>query len=157
MEYTRDPETGDYICPFISCTFRSGKSNQSTMYYHMQKHINSIYPFKCKYCSFGCINQKQLDIHMQNRHKDIVKTIEEKHKYFLKCPFEDCTFQGTKGNCIIHINRIHFSSTCDEMLIGKSTCNVCEKEFKSKSAFYYHAFDCMEFDDKLQVILGDLL
>lgn len=161
MEYIRDCDTGEYICPFDGCEFRSGKNNQSTMFYHMKKHYNYVYPFKCKYCNFGSINNDQLQKHIENRHKDKINIAILKQKSYMKCPYDVCSFHGTKGNCIIHLNRIHFADITDDMMELTDDkyikCTVCEYEFKTKTAFYYHAFDCMEFPDSLKILLKSFL
>lgn len=68
-----------------------------------------------------------------------------------KCPHENCSFQSiTKGNCLIHCARRHYSNIVDdhiETVVEENkrlyNCTCCTKQFKSGTAFYYHILKCL--------------
>lgn len=147
LTYKRDAE-GHYICE--KCGYRTPSTHQSTMHYHMKKHTKD-FPYECLICKCGFAQKQTLLNHMKARHPEQLK---EKENMF-KCPFKDCAFQSiTKGNCLIHVARRHFSHAVENHLetttVGiKKThhCICCTKDFKSPSAFYYHILKClMTFD-----------
>jgi len=131
MKYKQN-EDGDYVC--IHCGII--KKRQNTMMYHQRSHENpNLFP--CLYCPKGFLNKQALNIHLQAKH------LKEKEK--IKCPF-DCEFTSlTKGNCLIHILRIHFHDEI-QSIMDKHDCKKCEKHFDSHTSFLYHCKDCILFD-----------
>jgi len=116
----------------------------------MKKHEEQLSNV-CKICKKGFLQKQTLDLHIQSKHPETIKTTEKKK---FKCPFDDCTFTSlTKGNCVIHCLRIHFQEEMEEMmLVDPDTktieCNECNEEFHSSCSFYYHTKDCFIFDLK---------
>jgi hypothetical protein len=68
-----------------------------------------------------------------------------------QCPMKNCQFKSvTKGNCMIHCARRHFTEVVDDHLQiiphedGKQYhCSCCIKNFNSGTAFYYHVLKCL--------------
>jgi tRNA(Ile2) C34 agmatinyltransferase TiaS len=57
-----------------------------------------------------------------------------------------------KGNCVIHIIRVHFQEelrAITEVHPDTKTilCTACNKEFKSNSAFIYHCKHCLDLSE----------
>ena len=147
LTYKRDAD-GHYSCE--KCGYRTPSTHQSTMHYHMKKHTKD-FPYECLLCKCGFAQKQTLLNHMRARHPEQLK---EKENMF-KCPIKGCTFQSiTKGNCLIHVARRHYSDAVENHLETQTTenkkvhhCACCTKNFKSPSAFYYHILKClMTFD-----------
>ena len=153
--YKRD-EKGHLLCE--KCGFQPKPTekhplgNPSTMHYHMKKHTND-FPYECSICKSGFPQKQNLLNHMKARHPDHSK---EKENMF-HCPIEGCTFQSvTKGNCLVHCARRHYSQDVDEYLNVKEEgekkvhmCLCCGKDYKSPTAFYYHILKCLETSEIL--------
>ncbi len=156
FSYKRD-ESGHLFCD--RCGFRPKSTerhpngNVSTMHYHMKKHVND-FPYECTICKTGFPQKQNLLNHMKARHPDRLKQRENMHK----CPMEGCQFESiTKGNCLIHCARRHFSELVDSHLelIAENEkklyhCDCCVKNFKSPTAFYYHILKCLTTADLLE-------
>ena len=147
LTYKRDAD-GHYSCE--KCGYRTPSTHQSTMHYHMKKHTKD-FPYECLLCKCGFAQKQTLLNHMRARHPEQLK---EKENMF-KCPIKGCTFQSiTKGNCLIHVARRHYSDAVENHLETQTVetkkvhhCACCTKNFKSPSAFYYHILKClMTFD-----------
>ena len=75
---------------------------------------------------------------------------QRKRKY-VQMPIQRLCIQSiTKGNCLIHVARRHFSHAVENHLETVVTgekkthhCVCCTKDFKSPSAFYYHILKCL--------------
>lgn len=156
--YKKDSD-GHYLCE--KCGYRTPSTHMSTMHYHMKKHTND-FPYECSVCKCGFAQKQSLQNHMRARHPEHLK---EKETPF-KCPFQGCTFESiTKGNCLIHCARVHFSEDAETHLTVETKdskrifhCECCTKEFKSHTAFYYHILKCLQTFDLLQTDkLGYLL
>lgn len=149
LVYKRD-ESGHLYCE--RCGFkpkstpRHPNGNPSTMHYHMKKHTND-FPYVCSVCKSGFPQKINLQNHMKARHPNHNK---EKENMF-KCPYKACTFQSiTKGNCLIHCARRHYSEVVEEYLQTSTDattkqyrCSCCTKDFKSGTSFYYHILKCL--------------
>lgn len=149
LVYKRDAD-GHLLCE--RCGFRPKSTprhpngNPSTMHYHMKKHTND-FPYECSVCKSGFPQKINLLNHMKARHPNHSK---EKENMF-KCPHENCSFQSiTKGNCLIHCARRHYSNIVDDhiQIIAEENkrvynCTCCTKQFKSATAFYYHILKCL--------------
>ena len=134
-KYIRN-EDGEFICP--SCDII--KKNQNTMYYHMKKHEGKL-PYECDICKKDFNQKSALELHKIARHMN--KPKEE----MFTCVFEDCTSESlTKSNRRIHCLRKHFKEEIDSILDKEHStlCTSCKIEFKSLTAFYYHAADCIK-------------
>lgn len=144
LKYIRN-DAGEYVCPTCGVT----KANQNTMHYHMKKHSDSL-PFSCKHCNKGFLQKQTLNMHISSKHSD--DTDSDTREVF-ECPFDGCTFSAmTKGNLRTHALRTHFLDDVEEILsIDTETkiisCTVCDKEFQSKGAFYYHCMNCIAIPD----------
>ena len=72
-----------------------------------------------------------------------------------ECPF-DCDFTSpAKGNCIIHMIRVHFQEELQQIMFPQAgtkniLCGGCQKEFKSNSAFIYHCKNCLDLSEETQ-------
>ena len=150
LVYKRD-DSGHLLCercgfkPKATVTHPFG--NPSTMHYHMKKHIND-FPYECSICKSGFPQKQNLVNHMKARHPDHLK---EKENMF-KCPINGCKFQSiTKGNCLIHCARRHYSDLVESHLeisldgAGKVYhCSCCSaKEYKNATGFYHHILKCL--------------
>ena len=135
-------EDGHFVCPDCGAI----KEKQNSMHYHMKKHLEEL-NHVCKICKKAFLQKQTLDQHIRARHPEINK---EEKKY--ACPFDDCEFTAfAKGNCVIHIIRVHFQEEVKEIMITNednktSTCDICSKEFNSLCSFYYHCKDCLTID-----------
>ncbi len=145
MKYIKN-EDGNFVCPDCGVV----KKNQNTMFYHMKKHEEQL-THVCKVCKKGFLQKQTLDLHMRSKHPDQVKDSVSSDKKFI-CPFDDCDFAAlTKGNCVIHCLRVHFQDEINRILVKNNEtktylCNVCDSEFSSSCAFYYHCKKCISFD-----------
>lgn len=153
LTYIKDAD-GRFVCP-NGCKFRT--PNQSTMHYHMKKHLKEM-SYTCKKCSKGFLQKQALDLHMQSKHPEKQAAITQK----FVCPYDDCEFTAiTKGNTIIHCLRAHFHDEVTHIMEHDEdartfVCSECLTEFSSTSAFYYHAKKCIYLDnnnDKHQKLL----
>ncbi len=141
-KYIKDAE-GNFVCPHCNVT----KKNQNTMHYHMKKHEEQL-EHVCKTCNKGFLQKQTLDLHMKSKHPELVEGKTKK----IACPFDGCEFSAlTKGNCIIHMLRIHFQDEIKEIMnVEEDTkvisCTECKNEFNSSSAFHYHCKGCIDFD-----------
>jgi len=140
-KYVRN-NLGHFVCP----TCGEVKEKQNTMYYHMQKHKDSL-PFACRYCKKQFLQKQTLDLHIRSKHADSSSETSTSSEKLFECPFPSCTFSSlTKGNLRTHCLRTHFPEETDKLLQMKNeqiTCTSCNKEFSSKGAFYYHCSDCI--------------
>ena len=134
FEYTKN-EAGEYVCPHCGET----KKKQNTMHYHLKKHTGNL-GYECNICKKEFLHKQALDVHKATHTKE--------KKQMLQCDHEGCEFQAvTKANMRIHAMRIHYKKETAAILKKNGTCFGCEscsKEFASGTAFYYHAWDCLE-------------
>lgn len=111
------------------------------MHYHMKGHTDSL-PFSCKHCKKGFLQKPALDLHIRSRHAE---GDEPTAKF--TCQFDGCEFSSmTKGNLRTHSLRSHFQEEADQLCLEDTDgieCVECERNFKSKTAFYYHCLDCI--------------
>ena len=134
-------EDGHFVCPDCGAV----KEKQNSMHYHMKKHMEEL-NHVCKVCKKAFLQKQTLDQHVRARHPS---TKEEKK---FTCPFDDCTFAAyAKGNCVIHMIRVHFQDEVKDIMTADEdnkmiTCKVCDKEFNSSCSFYYHCKDCLIVD-----------
>ena len=146
MIYQKNEE-GLFVCP--QCQFV--KAHQSSMHYHMKKHLAEQERHTCGTCQKTFLQKRALDLHIQSKHPD---TVEEIAKFV--CPFKECDFRSlTKGNCVIHCVRVHFQDeikTIMEMDGKRMRCTVCETTFSSSSSFYYHAKACLPKNSKFKLL-----
>lgn len=143
LKYVRT-EDGRFECPTCGVI----KENQNTMHYHMKKHDSSL-PFSCKYCKKGFLQKQTLDFHIRSKHADSESEKSTESETVYPCPFSSCEFEAkTKGNLRTHCMRTHFQEDADQLMLSDEVtheicCVECEHGFKSKTAFYYHALDCI--------------
>lgn len=68
------------------------------------------------------------------------------HETF-KCPIPYCEFSSlTKGNCRIHVLRMHMKAKVQELLDRTDSlwkCKQCEETFTNSTGFYYHVAECL--------------
>ena len=132
-------ENGHFVCPTCGVI----KEKQNSMHYHMKKHLEEL-NYVCKVCNKGFLQKQTLEQHVRVRHPDKNTT---KHA----CPF-DCDFTAnSKGNCIIHMIRIHFNEKIKDIMLKDAktiTCTNCITEFNSSGSFYYHCKDCLTFNEE---------
>jgi hypothetical protein len=102
------------------------------------------------------LQKKSLELHIQAKHTTTPptgrpKTLGEALKqraavaasYQYTCPFPDCNFKAlSKGNCRIHIFRIHYSSQ-SQSYMDDNSCKLCNITFNSPTHYYYHIGPCM--------------
>ena len=142
MKYTKNAD-GDFVCPDCKITMK----NQNSMHYHMKKHLKEL-KHECKHCNKSFLQKQSLLVHMRFKHAD-----ELKEEPAFECPFE-CDFKSpVKGNCIIHIIRVHFQDELKEMMHPQADtktifCSGCNEEFKSNSSFIYHAKKCLDLSEE---------
>ncbi len=147
-EKYKQTEDGLYICPHCGIT----EAHQSTMYYHINKHLG-VNPYECEHCGEKFPQKQRLKVHILNHHT------ENPTKQF-KCPFNGCTHEFVqKAHLRVHISRNHIR----EMILrwmtksdGKIACTSCKKICNSESAFIYHAFDHAKTEPNLQNMLRNL-
>jgi hypothetical protein len=150
IKYTKNAD-GHFVCPHCNIV----KKNQSTMHYHMKKHINElaavkVEQYECDHCDKVFLQKQPLLVHMNFKHPEQLK---EKTEFV--CPF-DCDFTSpVKGNCLIHIIRIHFQDELKKISVPLNDtkticCTICKEEFKSNSAFIYHSKRCLDFTEDTQ-------
>ena len=148
--YKRDAD-GHYLCE--KCGYRTPSTWQSTMHYHMKKHTKD-FPYECIICKCGFAQKQTLQNHMKARHPEQLK---EKENMF-QCPIEGCTFQSiTKGNCLIHCARRHYTEVVENHLeVDTSSkkkmyhCACCTKDYKSPTAYFYHILKCLVTFDLIE-------
>lgn len=132
---------GLFVCPHEGCTYAPQRLMQ-TMFYHLKKHEDAL-PFKCSTCKKEFLHKKTLENHMISQHAD--KTIAKGDMF--NCPIPGCNFSSlTKGNCRIHILRIHMKAKVHEILDKTENgwnCTRCNHSFTNSTGFYYHAADCL--------------
>jgi hypothetical protein len=147
LKYIKN-EDGHFVCPDCGIT----KKNQNTMHYHMKKHEDQL-NHVCKSCKKGFLQKQTLDLHIRSKHPELLKDSKEETKKFT-CPHDSCDFSAlTKGNCLIHYLRVHCQDEIKNIMINNSdtktfTCNECNDEFNSSSAFYYHCKGCVQINNK---------
>ena len=150
MSYIRNA-TGEFVCPTCGVT----KARQNTMYYHMKSHATEL-PHKCTECPMQFIQKKSLELHIHAKHTPDTplkagppKTLGEALKQRIAmqtfaCPFPNCKFTAlSKGNCRIHIFRMHYA-TESNIYLEDSSCILCDVEFNSLTHYYYHIGPCMQ-------------
>ena len=138
LEYIRNGE-GHFVCQFCDQI----KKNQNTMHYHLKKHEGTL-GYECNQCKKQFLHKNSLELHKTAKHTN-------DRKESIKCSHEDCTFTAlTKANMMIHAMRIHNRTKSLSILqkneIGPNNCKKCKKEFSSDTAFYYHAYKCLEIN-----------
>lgn len=147
FSYTKN-EAGEFVCPHCHAT----KKNQNTMHYHLWKHESPegrARPHICpvKECSEGFVQKNILDIHISTKHPERIEA-KEKPMEIYECPCHNCPFTSiTKANRRIHFARIHLKDLTEALRVKEKdtpTCKECSKEFKSLTAFYYHAWNCIK-------------
>lgn len=150
-------DDGNFVCQHCGAI----KTRQNSMHYHIKKHMEEL-DHICKICNKAFLQKQTLDLHIRSKHPESIKSDKnnDDEKKF-QCPFENCTFKAlTKGNCIIHSLRTHFQDEIKEIMTVKNdtksiSCNECNKEFFSSSAFYYHCKSCISLPNnhpKLQTL-----
>lgn len=137
---------------FICSHCGQQEENQSTMYYHINKHLG-VNPYECEHCGEKFPQKQRLKMHILNHHT------ENPTKQF-KCPFNDCnhTFLQ-KAHLRVHISRNHIRETIQKWLgkiEGKQHTCGCKKICNSESSFIYHAFDHAKVEPALQDLLKNL-
>lgn len=138
FNYLRN-ENGDFYCS--TCKFTT--PHQNTMHYHMKTHLGK-YDHKCTHCDKEFMYKQTLENHILAKHEDA------KQEYY--CVEKGCKFKSlTQGNCRIHWVRMH----CKEMMAktiqsndDAHVCKSCSKSFKGLTSFYYHAYDCLDMNNK---------
>ena len=139
-------EDGHFVCPDCGAI----KEKQNSMHYHMKKHLEEL-NHVCKICKKAFLQKQTLDQHIRARHPEINK---EEKKY--SCPFDDCEFTAyAKGNCVIHIIRVHFQEELQQIMFPQADtkmilCGSCNEEFKSNSAFIYHCKRCLDLSEQTE-------
>lgn len=138
--YTKNKD-GLFVCPHEGCTYAPQRLMQ-TMFYHLKKHEDAL-PFKCSVCKKEFLHKKTLENHQISQHADKKPAKEE----LFQCPIPGCGFASlTKGNCRIHILRIHMKTTVNDYLEREGSvwrCTGCAEEFTNSTGFYYHVADCL--------------
>lgn len=158
LKYIRN-ENGDYVCPHPGCGFT--KRNQSSMHYHMKKHIEQL-DHICKICKKQFLQKQTLDLHIRSKHPEHDKTEASNDKKFI-CPINDCEFSAlTKGNCIVHFIRVHCQDEAYAIMHKNSEtkmmeCQQCGDEFGSSSAFMYHVKGCLRLDNDKNRMLQSII
>jgi hypothetical protein len=130
-------EDGHYVCPFCGDI----KKNQSTMFYHMNKHEGRL-PHQCGQCSKAFVQKQELALHILKWHPE--PTVDSS----TACPFDGCDFKDVrKGNVRTHCMRKHVSEYMDGILVkdadGTWNCSLCATCCSSAAGFYYHLYKCM--------------
>jgi ribosomal protein L37AE/L43A len=140
FHYNRN-ENGLYVCPYKGCQYPPQRLMQ-TMHYHLRKHQENL-PHVCNKCKKGFLHKKTLELHMIAQHNEKKPPAEEMYH----CPIPGCSFNSlTKGNCRIHLLRIHMKTKVAEYLDRTDTmwnCKACNQEFKNSTGFYYHVAECL--------------
>lgn len=136
-------------CDYFACPkCNVVKEKQNTMYYHMSKCTGST-DHKCKHCSFITVQKATLELHMLARHPEEANKEAIQKKDAFCCPWPECPFKSlTAGNLRVHFMRVHFASKSAEALEREEgdtggCCNLCAKEFKNTTHFYYHIGPCL--------------
>jgi len=131
----------NYVCN--DCDFTT--HNQSTMHYHMKKHIGGL-EHECTECDMKFSQKSQLKLHINSRHSNKMAK-----KYNCPC----CAYTDLrKGNCVIHFTRIHLKDITDKMKLKPTEpntvtcCSQCSKSFKSMTLYYYHVSSCIRLTDE---------
>jgi hypothetical protein len=152
--YIKDTTNQLYVCP--ECGIH--KKNQNTMHYHIKKHkmvnqenneMNSTN--SCKICKKNFLQKHTLDLHIRSKHPEFIKSDPNLVDLKIKCPFDNCNFTSlTKGNCIIHVLRLHFTDEIGKIMIKEDSKNIkcanCYKNFSNTCGFYYHCKECVVFN-----------
>jgi hypothetical protein len=149
FEYTKNAN-GLFVCPHCAET----KRLQSTMHYHMKKHLGKL-PFECHHCQKGFLHQSTLDLHIKAQHQ------KDEDRAF-KCPCAGCPYKGTltKANLMIHYVRKHCGAEAAAAADGDKktpTCKACGKGFNSPTAYHYHVAGCLRLDPVRQGHLNTFL
>ena len=148
IKYVKNND-GEFVCPECNMTTK----NQSTMHYHMKKHMKNTkdeFKYECEHCDKVFLQKQSLLVHMRFKHPD-----ELEENTVFECPF-DCDFTSpAKGNCIIHMIRVHFQEELQQIMFPQAgtkniLCGGCQKEFKSNSAFIYHCKNCLNLSEETQ-------
>jgi tRNA(Ile2) C34 agmatinyltransferase TiaS len=145
IKYAKNND-GLFVCPQCHTTAK----NQSTMHYHMKRHMNDL-KYDCKHCDKTFLQKQSLDVHMRFKHTKEVEKADEAYE----CPF-DCEFSSpVKGNCVIHIIRVHFQEELQQIMYPQADtkmilCGGCNEEFKSNSAFIYHCKRCLDLSEQTE-------
>lgn len=130
LEYSRN-ENGDFVCEF--CGKIVPKEKQNTMHYHLKKHTGDL-PHECDKCDKKFAQKQSLDLHIMMSHTG--------DRNF-ECPIKGCGFKAcTWANRRIHFLRKHCKEEIEKIQDGHR-CRICQKEFNSSTAFYYHAGSCV--------------
>lgn len=141
IKYVKN-EAGHFQCPHCEKTCEK----QNTMYYHIKKNHTNDYKFVCNHCEGDARNFIQKSAYLQHMaiaHPDV--EIEEDNPYAGKefnCPSCDHTAK-TKANIVVHFARTH----CKEWIPAftkECKCTGCQKDFKSSTAYLYHAVSCIK-------------
>jgi len=136
FEYQKNA-AGEFVCGICQAV----KKNQNTMHYHIKSHAGK-YPFSCKICNKGFLQQQSLTVHNAALHST--------DNTSLACPC--CDFETlTKANRIIHYVRKHCAEEVTKALHMKEgvfQCTLCDKELKSNTAFHYHVAGCLQLGER---------
>jgi KRAB domain-containing zinc finger protein len=147
-KYKKTEDGKNFICPHCGQL----EENQSTMYYHMNKHLG-INPYECEHCGEKFPQKQRLKMHILNHHtQNPVKQFE--------CPFDGCSQAFLqKAHLRVHVSRNHIRETILKWMTRsekKYVCGCCDKSCNSESAFIYHAFDHAKAEPNLQNVLRNL-
>ena len=132
-------EHGHYVCPFCGDI----KKNQSTMFYHMNKHEGRL-PYECGTCKKAFVQKQELLLHKLKWHPEPTTPAR-----IIYCPFDGCTFKDVrKGNVRTHCMRKHVSEYIEGILErdvadGSYNCGLCGNCSPSAAGFYYHLYGCV--------------
>jgi len=134
-------EAGEYVCGKCG----EIKKRQNTMHYHLKKHDGNL-GFECNICKKQFLHKNSLDLHKEAKHT-------EDRKKSMVCTKKDCEFTAlTKANMLIHHMRIHYKKESNAILNkseGLYSCTKCSTDYKSGTAFFYHAYSCLELKVEL--------
>lgn len=132
---------GDFVCPHCKVV----KKKQNTMHYHIKRQHEQNFPYECKQCedSPKFLQKSSYLHHLATNHPENPHPSEkDKNQYAtvqFSCP--SCTHTThTKSNIAIHFVRTHCSWI--PPYAKEEACSNCKKEFRSSSAYLYHAFTC---------------
>ena len=112
------------------------------MHYHLKKHTGNL-NYECNICKKEFVHKQALDVHKATHH------VEKEKRKMISCDFKDCEFEAiTKANVRIHMMRKHYKEDIEQILKKRDDCfgecTSCKKDFASDTAFYYHAWNCLE-------------
>ena len=138
MPYTYQKNAdGLYVCEHCGKT----TERQNTMHYHLKTHEGKL-PFECSICNKQFLHSATLELHKKAQHQ---KDLER----MFKCPVVGCPYEGTltKSNLLIHFVRKHCKEEATKVMrrAGDAySCQICNKEAKSLTAFHYHVATCIQ-------------